>query len=74
MIDADRLRRGDRFTLSKVRYCVEYVNDTRAHCLPIDGEMITIRDRRTGLVRTWRAKGKPLDISPYSLVELERKR
>ena len=65
------LRRGQKFQLGAHRWRVVYVNDSRAHCVAVVKQPVTVNDRKTGGTRTFTAERRiSIDISPNSAVEL----
>lgn len=65
------LRRGQRFSIGDRKYRVAYVNESRAHCVSVTKQSVTVNNRKSGLSRTFEAERKvALDISPESAVEL----
>lgn len=65
------LRRGQRFSIGAQRFRVAYVNESRAHCVGVAKQSVTVNDRKTGGTRTFTAERRiTIDISPESAVEL----
>lgn len=58
---------GQIITVAGLPYLVDYVNESRAHCVSTAKRTVTVHDRRTGTDRTFEAtERKSLDISPNS--------
>lgn len=65
------LRRGQRFQLGAQKFRVAYVNESRAHCVGVVKQSVTVNDRKSGSARTFEAERKvTIDISPESAVDL----
>lgn len=59
------LHKGQRFTMGGLRWRVEYVNFSRAHCVTIMRERVRVKER-SFVAR----KRLTADISPNTCVEL----
>lgn len=73
------LRRGQRFDMNGLRWRVDYVNASRAHCVSRVLSPITVTNKLTGERHTFRAtRLLTVDLSPNSgidvLAELESAR
>ena len=65
------LKVNERFFVRDREYRVVMVNSSRAHCVPVEPERVTIVDSRTRQPRTFTVVNHhALDISPNSPIEL----
>lgn len=64
------LKKGQRFTVFGQRWKVSYVNASRAHCVCVEKEIVTVTDK-TGADRTFEAtRRRSMDVSPNTNVDL----
>ena len=66
------LNAGDRFRYEGHLYEVAYVNECRAHCLPIDRVHRSFVDQHGLVVEFDAPYGPPVNLSPKTLVRFVR--
>jgi hypothetical protein len=66
------LHQGDVFEIDGVEFVVDFVNNCRAHCIPLTANKVTVfKDRFTDKEKVW-AQRIPCNVSPNSDVKILR--